>query len=618
MSSSVEEPLLADFEDNSHQQRRVQPVLIEPPDDPRCRQPTFADEGEKKTRYSMPNYLNSASPVGYRRRVALSTAEAEQALGLLSLERPTAFGPVSPVTEAELFEECSLGILSARQSTNFRGHHQITLGPARSRQLAPLLEKLSDREAPVLDDATHTHIVLSRPYRTAFTMLLTLVGHQPLRSLLTVPRRILRKKLFHADDIPTVGYLQQLHIGILADAMERAAIIASQGTRRAQVFSAPFCGSLADEENRATIRDIEDVCGLSLAERAQGWRIALITQVGNAIDGEAFEGDEVYYRKLGANLLAFRSERILPGVNQDDSAPAEYQERQAIDVPDELTVQAGRAAYNAFAHWTGCERQRAKELLLLERIDVLTPNGHQRLRQVQRMLNHVSDTVIPKIPKWVDWPLAKAFSRAAEKGRKAFGLAGQRIYIAGLSRPEVRRESLDWDRAVRALGAAASRSGLVAEIMGVTELPDDCDLLAGVCLMAGPVNQNDIGKTYYDQADLLAEKFPDRAPTSLLVWTLKAKTVADPIGNEEQLMNPKRKGKLVDLRPGPHDVIEVLKGGQRVPMRKREGRVNEERAFFDVDNFATSVDGREIPGNRGAPWPSAWRGEVPWEGHHEQ
>jgi hypothetical protein len=33
------------------------------------------------------------------------------------------------------------------------------------------------------------------------------------------------------------------------------------------------------------------------------------------------------------------------------------------------------------------------------------------------------------------------------------------------------------------------------------------------------------------------------------VWTVKAKTVADPIGNEEQLMNPAQKGALVDLRP---------------------------------------------------------------------
>ena len=43
-------------------------------------------------------------------------------------------------------------------------------------------------------------------------------------------------------------------------------------------------------------------------------------------------------------------------------------------------------------------------------------------------------------------------------------------------------------------------------------------------------------------SDLLQSAYPDAAPTSLLVWTLKAKTVADPIGNEEQLMNPKRKG----------------------------------------------------------------------------
>ena len=616
MSSTTEKEIADDSQVGADGQKRVVPVLIEAPDDPVRRRARFAEGDEKKTRYSMPNFLQSPSPVGYRRRVGLSAEDAERALGLLSLERPTEFGDIARVTEEECFEECSLGVLSARQSTNFRGHKQITLGPADSRRLMPLLRQLQGLEAPALDGASHTHVVFSRPYRTAFTMLLTLVGHRPFLSLLTVPRRILKKKLLHADDIPTVGYLQHLHVGILADAMERAAVIASQGTRRAQVFSAPFCGQHADE-NRAVIRAIEEVCGVGVRERAAGWRVALVAQVGSAGDGESIELGEELCRKLGANLMAFRSERIQPGVNQDDSAPPEYQERQDIRVPDELTVQAGRAAYNAFVHWTGCSRQRAKELLLLERIDVLTSNGKERLRQVRRMLNHVTDTVIPRIPKWIDWPLAKAFSRAADKGRKAFGLAGQRIYIGGLSRQELRDDGLDWEHGVRALGAAASRSGLVAELLGVTELPEDCDLLAGVCLMAGPVNQNDIGKTFFGQADLLEEEFPDRDPTSLLVWTLKAKTVADPIGNEEQLMNEKRKGKLVDLRPGPHEVVELMRDGRRQKMRQRDGRINNERAFSDIGNFATSVDGREIPGNRGASWPEKWRKEVLWGGDDE-
>ncbi len=614
MSIQKEEQIAGEEALRDVRQKRVVPVPIEPPPQGQRvrRQAKFATDGEKKTRYSMPNYLDSATPVGYRERVGLSLEEADRALELLSMERPTAFGEPMEVTEAELFEESSLGIMKARQSTNFRGHRQITFGPRDSKRLGEFLERLDGRQAPVLDGATHTHVVLSRPYRTAFTMLLTIIGHKPVLSLLTVPRRLFRKKVFHEDDIPTVGYLQQLHVGVLADAMERAAVIASNGQRRAQVFSAPFCGEQR-QENKTAIRAIEEFCGLSAKQRAEGWRIALVTQVGAAVDGEEIDFDDELSRKLGANMMAFRSERIQPGVNQDDKAPEEYRQRQEIRVPDELTVQAGRAAYNAFSHWTGCDRERAKELLLMERIDVLTPNGKERLREVREMLDEVSDRVIPNIPKWVDWPLMKAFSRAAEKGRKAFGLAGQRIYIGGLSRSEVEQEGLDWEQAVRAVGAAAARSGLVAEIMGVTELPDDCDLLAGLCLMAGPVNQNDIGKTFFGHADLLVKEFGDRDPTSLLVWTLKAKTVADPIGNEEQLMNEKRKGKLVDLRPGPHEVVEIQRGAERVPMRKREGKVNEERAFGDVGNFAVSVDGREIPGNRGAPWPEEWRNEVLWE-----
>ncbi len=427
-----------------------------------------------------------------------------------------------------------------------------------------------------------------------------------------MPGRLFRKKVFHEDDIPTIGYLQQLHIGILADAMERATVIASAGERRANVFSAPFCGERLEGVNRPAVKALEEMCGVSGKERARGWRIALVAQVGRAVEGEEVEMSRELSRKIGANFMAFRSERIVPGDNADETAPEEYQTPQNMVVPDELTVQAGRAAYNAFAHWTGCERERAKELMMLERIDVLTPNGEKRINEVQSMLNEVSDRVIEDIPKWIDWPVGKAFSRAAEKGKKAFGLAGQRIYIGGLSKEEIDEQDLCWDQAVRAVGASAARSGLVAELMGVARLPDDCDLLAGLCLMAGPVNQNDIGKTFFGHRDLLTHEFPDRDPTSLLVWTLKAKTVADPIGNEEQLLNEKRQGNLVDLRPGPHQVVDVVKDGKREPLRKRDGRVNDERAFFDVGNFATSAEGREVPGNRGAPWPQEWRHEEVW------
>lgn len=566
----------------------------------------------------MPESLDTASPVGFRTRVALSRAEAEQALGLLSLERPSGFAAPRPITEGELFDECALGILTARQSTNYRGHRQVTFGPDDSARIAELLRGLRQTDGTVLDGASHTHVVLSRPYRTPFTLLLTLIGHKPLLSLLTVPLRAIRKSLFHIDDMPSIGYLQQLHIGILADAMERATVIASAGSRRAQVFSAPFCHG-ARAANRAVIQELEALCGLSASDRAQGWRIALVAQIGSALPDERVALDDALCRKLGANLMAFRSERIQPGVNQEEKAPEPYQKRQSTDIPDELTVMAGRAAYNAFAHWTGCGREQAKDMLLLERIDVLTPGGKERIREVRQMLDRVTDKVMKGMPLWADLPTGRAFSRNASRGKKAFGLAGQRIYIGGLSRREVEDAGIDWEAAVRAVGAAASRSGLVAELMGVTELPPDCDLLAGLCLMAGPINQNDIGKTFYGDQDLLHKTFGDRDPTALLVWTLKAKTVADPIGNEEQLMNAARKGQLVDLRPGPHEIIAIREQGRLAPMRQQAQRVNAERAFGDVGNFVTDPQGREIPGNRGSVWPQSLRARALWtDGENER
>jgi hypothetical protein len=538
--------------------------------------------------------------------------EAAEALALLAMGRPTAFAPrTAPVLEKELFEEAALGVLSSRQSTNYRGHRQVTFGPAQSARLAGLLRALSGLEAPVLDHATHTHVVLSRPYRTPFTMLLTLVGHKQLASPFTVLGRVWKKRVQFGSDLPTIGYLQHLHLGILADAMERAAVVASGGARRAQVLQKPFCGDFVDK-NAARLRELEALCGLTLADRVAGWRVSIVAQVGEALPTERVAAAAATLRKVGANLMAFRSERIQPGVNQEEGAPEPYRRRQAMDVPDRLTEMAGRAAYNAFAHWTGVDRERAKELLLLERVDVLTPNGKERLRAIRQHLNDVTDRVIEDLPVWADLPTGRAFSRNANRGRKAFGLAGQRIYICGLSRPEVARHQVPWELAVRAVGAGASRSGLVAELCGTIDLPADCDLLAGMCLMAGPVNQNDIAKTYYAGEDLLAQQYPGREPTSLLVWTLKAKTVADPIGNEEQLMNASRQGALVDLRPGPHEVAFVARGGRVEPMRRREGRVNAERAFEDQGNFVTDPDGRGIPGNRGTAWPEAWRSEPVW------
>jgi hypothetical protein len=79
-------------------------------------------------------------------------------------------------------------------------------------------------------------------------------------------------------------------------------------------------------------------------------------------------------------------------------------------------------------------------------------------------------------------------------------------------------------------------------------------------------------------------------------------------------MNPKKKGVLVDLRPGPHEVVSVCVGKTRTPMRQRDGRTNQERAFAAADNFVRDADGTEIPGNRGAAWPVAWSNDVVFPG----
>lgn len=586
-------------------------VTLPPIDQQKQRLARFSKPGEKRGRYHLPESLDSGSPVGFRRRVSMSQAEVQECLPLFSMDRPVEFVPGAEVSEGELFEECSLGVLTARQSTNYRGHRDVVLGSADSARMAALLRQLKGLEASPLDGASHTHVVFCRPYRTPFTLLLTFIGHGSLTSPWTVATRAWRKKFQHVDDIPSIRWLMHVHLGILADAMERATVIASGGHRRAQTFMSSMCGDLR-HENRTVIRDIELLAGLTTGERAAGWRLALVTQVGTVAEHEKIKAQPETLRKLGANLIAFRSERIQPGVNHEEKAPEAYQNRQTMDIPEELTVQAGRAAYNAFAHFSGCERERAKSILLLDRIDVLTPHGKDRIREVREMLDHVTDRVVDGIPLWADLATGKNLSSNAARGKKAFGLAGQRIYIGGLSGKAMRETGMDMELATRAFGAAAARSGLVAELMGVMDLPETCDLLAGLCLMAGPVNQNDIGKAFYGQLDLLHTAYPDEEPTSLLVWTLKAKTVADPIGNEEQLMNAARKGALVDLRAAPHDVVSFRIGDALQPMRRLGVRVNQERAFEDVGNFVTDPDGFEIPGNRGTRWPDSLRNANPF------
>jgi hypothetical protein len=582
-------------------QNKVNLISIKPPppSQQQKRNADFPGKEERSTRYTLPSSLNSSSPVGYRMRLSISEEEARQMSHLFSLEAPSSFLPPEPISEQALFEESALGILSSRQSTNYQGFKQFTFGPKESEEIYKELKK-SGIEG-VLQNASHTHIIISKPYRTPFTFLLTFIGHQSFSSLWTVPIRAWKKKFQFIDDIPTIGYLQWLHLGILAESMERAAVISSGGSRAANVLLNPFCDSNAQEKNKAVIKFLEGKINLSKRDRAKGWRIRMLTQVGQV---EQTGLPRELYRKVGANLMAFRSERIQPGVNQEAKAPPQYQNRQDMDVGDDFVIMAGRSAYNAFHRWTGLERDTCKSLLMNERVDVLTPGGKDRLRGIRSHLSDVTDKLIQYIPLWADIPMAKALSKNAERGRKAFALAGQRIYILGLDPDKAKEVSLPFNLGIMAVGAAAARSAFYCELSGCINIPDTSDMLTGVCLMAGPVNQNDIGKQFYNMTDLLAGAYPSSNPTSLLVWTLKAKTVADPIGNEEQLMNPKRKGALVELRRGPHDRVFIKMSENWQPMRKHEGQFNTERAFGEQGNYARSPNNTPIHENEGQKWPT--------------
>ena len=65
-------------------------------------------------------------------------------------------------------------------------------------------------------------------------------------------------------------------------------------------------------------------------------------------------------------------------------------------------------------------------------------------------------------------------------------------------------------------------------------------------------------------------------------------------------MSAKRRGGLVDLRCGPHEVVSVMRGRRAHPLRASGSR---ERAYGDVGNFVTGTEGEEIQGKRGEPWP---------------
>ena len=59
------------------------------------------------------------------------------------------------------------------------------------------------------------------------------------------------------------------------------------------------------------------------------------------------------------------------------------------------------------------------------------------------------------------------------------------------------------------------------------------------------------------------------------------------------------------------NLVNLLKGKLN-PMRRGNGKLNEDRAFYEQDNFVTDPSGKEIDGNRGQPWPELERRRSVW------
>jgi len=47
-------------------------------------------------------------------------------------------------------------------------------------------------------------------------------------------------------------------------------------------------------------------------------------------------------------------------------------------------------------------------------------------------------------------------------------------------------------------------------------------------------------------------------------------------------------------------------------VRRQNGRVNAERAFWDIGNFVTGTEDEPIPGNQGSAWPASWARRAVW------
>jgi len=596
-------------------------VPIPAPARPRQRLARLCDPGEKRSRHHLPERLESSSPLGYRTRVSLAPEEARLALALPSRAEARRFMDTATpyrTLESTLFEEAALGVLVSRQSTNFFGQRQVTLGPSWSGKVEALLDALEGREGAVLRGAAHTHLWLGRPYQTPFTALLTFVGHPPLADVLTVPFRALRKGVAGHADIPSIGWLPHVHAGILSEQVSRAVALAHAGRMGVRTFLRPFVGEAA-QRNAPLLSDLEKAAGLNVLDtRLGGWRLMGVTQVGVLPPGDRLpfadlddalpNGRSRMARRIAATAMAFRSERVLPGhllgVELPENVPWIYREPEETTVPQALMDEVLRAARDAFEERLGYGvPEGVRDALLVHEIDTTSAPGQTEITLIRQELDEVTQRIRKNLPVWADAVSLGALARLVEQGTKAFALSGQRVVIFGLDGELLRGTGVDFEHAVRAVGAAIARACWIFEIAGSTEIPEGADLLGGVCAMAGPVNLNDIGKSFYGHADLLRRNYGQGLPTSLAVVCFKAKTPADPIGNEEQLLNRTKRGPLVDLRKGPHEAVALRASPESRVVPMRADPVSRERAFHDVGNFVAGPDGREIEGNRGVPYP---------------
>ena len=134
------------------------------------------------------------------------------------------------------------------------------------------------------------------------------------------------------------------------------------------------------------------------------------------------------------------------------------------------------------------------------------------------------------------------------------------------------QKGVAWERAVRAAGLQLRGGPHVR--FGLIDLPESC--IAYRVLPHGRSGQPERHRQAVLRLPRPAGWGAPGVTPCRLVWTLKAKTIADPIGNEEQTAQSRPEGALVDLRCGPHEAVWVVDNdGTRRPMRKEGERVSQ-------------------------------------------